>query len=198
MTETIEHKKRLRSHLRKLRREHAENLPREVSALVFSRPPAPVLARIPEGATIGIYRADPGEAPTERYVSFFHERGHPIARPRVTTLGQPMEFRLHANPLDEDELEDGPLGLRQPPTTSPLVVPDVLFMPLVGFTTRGERIGQGGGFYDRYLAAHPEAHAIGLAWDVQEVPELPLEPHDHPLDLIVTPTRVLGPFGAQF
>lgn len=195
MTEDIvAQKKALRTELRRRRREFAANLPAEVGALVFNRPPAAVLDLIPAGATIGLYRADPGEAPTERYALFFHERGHLIARPRVTTLDAPMEFHLHANPLDESELEPGPLGLRQPPAHTPIVVPEVLLMPLVGFTARGDRLGQGGGFYDRYLAAHPTVIAIGMAWDVQEVAELPTELHDIRINAIVTPTRVLGPF----
>ena len=75
-----------------------------------------------------------------------------------------------------------------------MVVPEVLFMPLVGFTAKGDRLGQGGGYYDRFLAAHPQTIAIGMAWDVQEVDELPTELHDMRLSAIVTPTRVLGPF----
>ena len=67
-------------------------------------------------------------------------------------------------------------------------------MPLVGFTAMGDRLGQGGGYYDRYLAAHPQTMAIGMGWDMQEVPELPTELHDIRLSAIVTPTRVLGPF----
>ncbi|MNC97356.1 5-formyltetrahydrofolate cyclo-ligase family protein [compost metagenome] len=85
-------------------------------------------------------------------------------------------------------------GLRQPRTDAPVVVPEVLFMPLVGFTANGDRLGQGGGYYDRFLAAHPQTIAIGMAWDVQEVDELPTELHDMRLNAIVTPTRVLGPF----
>ena len=188
-------KRKLRKELRAARREHAAALPPEVSALVFNRPPATVLDMVPEGATVGIYRADPGEAPTSGYRKFFLEAGHPVALPRVTTLDQPMEFRLHTDPYEESDLEDGPLGLRQPGSNAERVALKVLFMPLVGFTRTGERLGQGGGFYDRWLAAHPETIAIGLAWDVQEVDTLPLEPHDMPLTAIITPTRVLGPFG---
>ncbi|OYW44587.1 MAG: 5-formyltetrahydrofolate cyclo-ligase [Sphingomonadales bacterium 32-68-7] len=187
-------KKALRTELRRRRREFAAALPAEVSALVFNRPPAAVLELIPADATIGLYRADPGEAPTERYALFFHERGHAIARPRVTTLDAPMTFHLHANPLDDSELEAGPLGLRQPPADAPVVVPEVLLMPLVAFTAYGDRLGQGGGFYDRYLAAHPATVAIGMAWDVQEVADLPTELHDIRINAIVTPTRLLGPF----
>lgn len=194
MLDIVEHKKQLRSELRRKRREHAAALPPEVSALVFSRPPAQVLELVPEGATIGLYRSDPGEAPSSGYIRFFFERGHRIALPRVTTLDQPMEFRLHTDPWEESDLERGPLGLRQPGLAAPVVIPQVLFMPLVGFTARGDRLGQGGAYYDRHLAAHPETIAIGMAWDVQEVADLPLEPHDMRLTAIVTPTRVLGPF----
>jgi 5-formyltetrahydrofolate cyclo-ligase len=190
----IERKKQFRSELRRKRKEHAAALPKEVSALVFNRPPAQLLDLVPEGATVGLYRSDEGEAPSSRYIRFFFERGNRIALPRVTTLDKPMEFRVHTDPWEESDLESGVWGLRQPGLSAPLVVPDVLFMPLVGFTTGGDRLGQGGGYYDRYLAANPQVTAIGMAWDIQEVPELPTEPHDMRLTAIVTPTRVLGPF----
>ena len=194
MSEIAELKKQLRDELRRKRVAHAAGLPPEVSALVFNRPPSPVLALVPEGATIGLYRSDAGEAPSASYIRFFFERGHPIALPRVTTLDKPMEFRLHTDPYEESDLEAGVWGLRQPRIAAPVVTPEVLFMPLVGFTAKGDRLGQGGGYYDRYLAAHPQTIAIGMAWDVQEVPELPTELHDMRLSAIVTPTRILGPF----
>jgi len=184
----------LRKALRAARREHAAALPPEVSALVFARPPSPVMALLPTGATIGLYREDPGEAPASAYARFFFEAGYALALPRVTTLAEPMRFHLHTDPHGASDLHPGPLGLMQPAPDSPEVVPEVLFMPLVGFTDRGERIGQGGGFYDRWLAAHPQTIAIGMAWDMQKVDELPLEPHDMKLTAIVTPTRIYGPF----
>ena len=189
-----ERKKQLRAELRRKRREHAEALPPQVSALVFKQPPGSVLDLVPGNATVGLYRADAGEAPAFGYIKFFFERGHSVALPRVTTLDKPMEFRLHTDPYEESDLESGVWGLRQPGVDAPVVVPEVLFMPLVGFTAKGDRLGQGGGFYDRFLAAHPQTIAIGMAWDVQEVDELPTELHDMRLSAIVTPTRVLGPF----
>ena len=192
--DVIEQKKLLRTELRRKRREHAAALPPEVSALVFNRPPVQVLELVPEGATIGLDRSDVGEAPSRGYIKFVFERGHRIALPRVTTLDKPMEFRLHTDPWGESDLKSGVWGLRQPGLDAPVVVPEVLFMPLVGFTAMGDRLGQGGGYYDRYLAAHPQTMAIGMGWDMQEVPELPTELHDIRLSAIVTPTRVLGPF----
>ena len=194
MSDIAELKKQLREELRRKRKEHAAALPPEVGALVFNRPPGAVLERVPEGATIGFYRSDEGEAPSRGYIRFFFERGNPIALPRVTTLDKPMEFRRHTDPYEESDLEAGVWGLRQPTLAAPVVIPEVLFMPLVGFTARGDRLGQGGGYYDRYLAAHPTILAFGMAWDVQEVPDLPVELHDMRLSAIITPTRVLGPF----
>ena len=194
MSDVIDLKKRLRAELRRKRVDHAAALPPEVGALVFNRPASAVLELVPEGATIGLYRSDEGEAPSRGYIKFFFERGHPIALPRVTTLDKPMEFRRHTDPYEESDLESGVWGLRQPGLEAPVVVPQVLFMPLVGFTENGDRLGQGGGYYDRYLAANPQTLAIGMAWDIQQVPELPIELHDIRLSAIVTPTRVLGPF----
>jgi 5-formyltetrahydrofolate cyclo-ligase len=194
MSDIADLKKKLRTELRRKRTEHAKALPPEVSALVFNRPPSPLLDLVPVDATIGLYRSDVGEAPSASYIRFFFERGHQVALPRVTTLDKPMEFRLHTDPYGESDLESGVWGLRQPRADAPVVVPHVLFMPLVGFTAKGDRLGQGGGYYDRFLAAHPQTTAIGMAWDVQEVAELPIELHDMRLSAIVTPTRVLGPF----
>ena len=73
-----------------------------------------------------------------------------------------------------------------------VLVPEILFVPLVGFTPTLARLGQGGGHYDRWLAEHPPLLAIGLAWDAQACDALPTEPHDVPLDAVVTPTRIFG------
>ena len=190
----MEDKASLRQQLRKLRREHAASLPEAMRGLVFRHPPAPLLELIPEGAVIGLYRAGEGEAPATAYAGFFMERGHAIALPRVTSRNSPMTFHVHTDPFGETDLVDGPMKLRQPAEDAEQLAPQVLLMPLVGFTERGERLGQGGGFYDRWLADHPGTIAIGMAWDCQLVDELPVEDHDQPLHAVVTPTRFYGPF----
>jgi 5-formyltetrahydrofolate cyclo-ligase len=187
-------KKEIRNRLRKARVEYAASLAPEVSALVFHRPPAAVLEMIPDDAVIGFYRADPGEAPANAYARFFLERGHTIALPWLVNLQTPMIFRRHTDPYAEADLAKGYFGLMQGSEDAPEVVPDVLFMPLVAFTAKGDRLGQGGGFYDKWLGAHPDTIRFGLAWDMQEVPELPVEPHDMRLTAVITPTRLLGPF----
>jgi 5-formyltetrahydrofolate cyclo-ligase len=153
-----------------------------------------VLDLIPDDAVIGLYRAEAGEAPAGSYAKFFHERRHTIALPWLVNLQTPMIFRQHTDPYGESDLARGYFGLMQGSEDAPEVVPDVLFMPLVAFTAEGHRLGQGGGFYDKWLGAHPDTIRFGLAWDMQEVPDLPIEPHDMHLTGVITPTRLIGPF----
>lgn len=184
----------LRAKLRAARRAHVAALDPATRALILRHPPAPLLALVPEGATIGLYHPTAHEAPATGYARFFHERGHALALPRFAHREAPMEFAAFADPWGEDGCEVGPFGLMQPGASAAVLAPDILFVPLVGFTESGARLGQGGGHYDRWLADHPGVRAIGLAWDAQLVDELPVEPHDHPLAAVVTPTRLYGPF----
>ena len=185
----------LRRDLRNLRRAHVEALDPRVKALLFNRPPSALSALIPQGAVIGLYSATAAEAPASGYARFFHEAGHPLALPAFTSRADPMTFRLWTSPYIDEGLEPGPFGMSQPLADSDLVKPDVLFVPLVGFTAQGARLGQGGGHYDRWLERHPHVRAIGLAWDCQLLDALPHEAHDRPLSAVVTPTRLYGPFG---
>lgn len=68
------------------------------------------------------------------------------------------------------------------------LVPDVILVPCVGFTEGGHRLGYGGGYFDRYLAAHPEVTAVGVAWSQARLPAGALQPasHDQPLVAVVT------------
>ncbi len=145
-------------------------------------------------AIIGLYHAAASEAPASGYAKFFSEAGHTIALPTLTADNAQMVFAEHTDPFGETDLVDGPFGVQQPDTSAAVLVPDVVFTPLLGFTEDGERLGQGGGHFDRWLAKHTDALAIGLAWDGQLVASLPTEPHDMPLSAVVTPTRLYGPF----
>jgi 5,10-methenyltetrahydrofolate synthetase len=73
------------------------------------------------------------------------------------------------------------------------VVPDVVVVPCVGFTRAGHRLGFGGGYYDRWLAANPHVVAVGVAWSFTEVDlgTFAARPHDVPLAFIVTERGVL-------
>ncbi|PEQ11804.1 5-formyltetrahydrofolate cyclo-ligase [Novosphingobium sp. PC22D] len=182
-------KAKLRKATRIARREHVESLPASLRALMFSRPPRPLVDRIPEGATIGLYYATASEAPTLAYARWLFENGHRLALPWFAERGAAMAFREWDNPFVDDLLEPGPYGALQPAADAPALEPEVLFVPLLGFTETCARLGQGGGHYDRWLAAHPDARTYGLAWDCQRLESLPVERHDRALDAVVTPTR---------
>ncbi|WP_394728372.1 5-formyltetrahydrofolate cyclo-ligase [Altererythrobacter sp. GH1-8] len=192
----MQSKATLRKQLRKLRSEHAAAQPSAIRALLFNRPPAPLLDIIAPDAVIGIYDANASEAPTMGYARFFQEAGHTLALPRFADEKAPMRFAVFMDPFEKSDLKQGAFGIMQPAQDAAEIEPTVLFVPLVGFTASGARLGQGGGHYDRYFAEHPEALRIGLAWDVQLCDTLPSEPHDMALHAIVTPTRMYGPFNA--
>lgn len=189
-TQSFQGKSELRKHFRALRREHVASLPQSMRALLFLRPPVPVVGIIPEAATVGLYYPHANEAPTLSYARWLHENGRKVALPGFTDRGAAMAFHIWADPFDETTLESGPFGVPQPAAESVEAVPEVLFMPLIAFTAEGARLGQGGGHYDRWLAAHPATLPIGLAWDVQLADTLPHEPHDRTLAMVITPTRL--------
>jgi 5-formyltetrahydrofolate cyclo-ligase len=92
------------------------------------------------------------------------------------------------------ELVRGPHGAGEPPPLAPEVplssIP-CFVIPGVGFSRDGLRLGRGAGYYDTTLAEVPGALRIGLAFDLQLRPELPREPHDAPLDALVTERELL-------
>lgn len=185
-------KKSLRRELKGRRADYVAAIPDNQRALLFRRPPAPVLERIPEGAIVSVFHEMEGEVPASNYARFLFERGHRIALPWLAGRGAPMQFREWANPFLDDGLVPDPYQALQPPEDADLLIPQVMFCPLLGFSAECGRIGYGAGFYDRWLTEHPPLLAIGLAWDCQLVDNLPLEPHDVPLNAVITATRIYG------
>jgi 5-formyltetrahydrofolate cyclo-ligase len=119
-------------------------------------------------------------------------RRGPVGVPVTPKRGNPLSFRQWTPGC---EMTDGGFGTLIPAAGN-WVVPEVLIVPLVAFDRRGGRLGYGGGFYDRTLAALRAAGptlAIGFAWAAQEEDGLPLEETDAPLDLIVTESEVIRP-----
>lgn len=84
--------------------------------------------------------------------------------------------------------------VRIPSPDGPALVPDIVLAPCVGYTRLGYRLGYGGGYFDRWLAAHPGALAVGIAWSWSEVDEAVLAPaaHDIPLACVVTERGVVA------
>ena len=114
----------------------------------------------------------------------FYSEGHSISLPIITKDRQ-MDFYIYEiyNPLTINSL-----GIPQP-IKSKKVYPDILFVPIVAFDKYRNRIGYGGGFYDRYLEKifkKKNCVIIGLAFSFQKVNKIKIEKFDKKLDLILT------------
>ena len=109
----------------------------------------------------------------------------PLCLPVVTGRAVPLVFRRWQG----EALVPGVFGTAHPDDSMAEILPEVLIVPLVEFDSALNRLGYGGGYYDRTLqllrAARPTV-AIGLAWAAQQLPALPVEPTDEPLDAVVT------------
>lgn len=114
-----------------------------------------------------------------------------IAWPRVQQSGRILAFAS----CPAQALVRGPLGALEPPADARVVElgsVEAVVMPGVAFSADGLRLGRGGGYYDATLKLIPAASLrVGLGFDVQVVPSLPREPHDVPLDFVVTEARTL-------
>lgn len=123
------------------------------------------------------------------------EKGIGLALPRVAESAKPLIFH-DFHPGDPLIAED--YGTRAPKPTAPECVPNVILVPMLAFTRSGYRLGYGGGFYDRTIAAyrehHPESRFVGFAYAGQECDTLPRDTFDLPLTEIITETGVMPLF----
>lgn len=187
MNDLKNNKKKLREEFRRRRDAFVAQLDSASRNLSFRRPPSPLSRLIGSGQTVALYRSIGSEAPTERLIDYLVETGVTVALPRVTADG-PLEFRQISG---IDMLVSGFADIPEPDETCALVDPDLIIAPLVAFDRSLQRLGQGGGHYDRTFQKHPDIPRIGLAWSVQESNEIPSEPHDVPLHMIVTESEII-------
>lgn len=111
-----------------------------------------------------------------------------LAMPAISRPDAALAFRTWKQ---GEALVPGAFGISEPSATAAEVVPDIVLVPLVAFDRAGHRIGYGAGYYDRTLEAlrrHKTLVAIGLAFTVQEIPQVPALPHDVRLDYVLTET----------
>jgi 5-formyltetrahydrofolate cyclo-ligase len=109
------------------------------------------------------------------------QAGYRVALPYTPPLGAPLNFhRWH----EEDDLVPERFGTMR--SNGPEVDPAILLVPLLAFDRRGHRLGYGGGYYDRTIAARPGVCTIGCAYAALELAEVPAGATDQVLDAIAT------------
>ncbi len=142
---------------------------------------APLLARLP--GPIAFYVPIRDEPDLLPLAFTLHERGMPLALPVVVAKDAPLSFwRWRPG----EPLVPGAWNIPVPPRKTPLC-PRLILVPVVGFDRAGFRIGYGGGYYDRTLAAlHPRPWAVGVGFAACAVDTIHPRPHDQRLDLVVT------------
>lgn len=147
-----------------------------------------VMALLPalDERLVGIYWPAKGEYDLSPLARALEARDTPLALPAVVQKAAPLVFRAWRS---SDRMALGVWNIPQPAEGAP-VFPDALLVPLLGFDRQAFRLGYGGGYYDRTVAAMPERPLlIGLGYEQALLPTIHPMPHDVPMDLIVTEER---------
>ena len=146
----------------------------------FLRAGFPLLAA---RTTIGVYAPLRGEPDVRAAVDHWRRAGATTALPVVVSPGAPLEFRAFGPGV---RMRKGVFGLPIPQGTS-VVTPQTLLIPSVGFDAAGYRLGHGGGYFDRTLAAlAPPPLKIGIAFELSRIATIRPQAHDIAMDFIVT------------
>ena len=139
-----------------------------------------------EAETIGITLSMEHEVNTYIIIEKAWQEGKKVVVPKCNRKTRTMTFRQIVN---FDQLETVYMNLREPiPVLTKEVEAneiDLLIVPGVAYTRRGERIGYGGGYYDRYLVRY-KGKTLSLAFDFQIVNDIPTEPFDQNVQKIIT------------
>jgi len=117
-------------------------------------------------------------------LNYFFKRGSTISLPKIEKKNQMEFYKWYKN----DPLLINKYGIPEPETTN-RVYPDILFIPLVAFDKKLNRLGYGGGFYDRYIqkiSKKKKVVKVGLAFSFQKLKKIPVNKHDKKLDIIIT------------
>jgi len=172
----------LRLQMRGLRRELARKTP-DAPDLALTHLPQALLTH---AKVVAGYRAHGAEIDPWPLLAAFAKAGARIVLPAAVSLDAPLVFRAYA---DGDPVEPDATGTPSPIAEAALVEPDLVITPLLAFDPFGGRMGQGGGHYDRTLAAlraRGAVFALGMAYSGQQVARIPTEAHDQRLDAILT------------
>lgn len=141
-----------------------------------------------QGKVFSAYWPIKGESDLRPLMAELHKAGISVALPLVETRAAPLTFRRWT---PETRMVRGDWNIPVPPPDATVVTPDIALAPLVGWTAEGYRLGYGGGYFDRTLAVlKPKPFVVGIGFQEARLQTIYPQPHDIPLDLIVTENGV--------
>ncbi|MUH71486.1 5-formyltetrahydrofolate cyclo-ligase [Psychrosphaera haliotis] len=189
----MESRQQLRASIRKRRNLLTAEQQTEAAELLKNN----ALKLIQSGQSIALYLTNDGEVNTAPLIEHLRELDTPLLFPVLHSFCSGYLNFQYVN--RQTNWTTNKYGITEPApnalTTAHLSNIDIIFMPLVAFDTNGNRLGMGGGYYDRTLAninqLSKKPTLVGLAHDCQEVEHLNSEQWDIPINMIVTPTRII-------
>ena len=155
------------------------------------------LPQLQQPRVVGSYFSVRAELPTQHLNQRLIDAGHQLALPVLHPINR--GHLLFLSLTESTRWVHNQYNIPEPELQAQHVVPlqqlQILLVPLVGFDSHGNRMGMGGGFYDRTLSGwrnglYPALLPIGLALDCQHVEQLPNNPWDVPLPMVITPSKV--------
>ena len=183
----VERKKALRAYMKTRR---ADNENRDVKEALLCQNLCGVLADFEKTAEAGtrrnvfVYLSFSSEAPTDKLIDLLKEKGFAVYCPRIE--GEEMVASFYG-----EDFTLSHMGIREPVGEAFKAAPDYIVAPLLAADEKGNRLGYGKGYYDRYFAKYPTAKRIGYAFDFQILREVPCDRQDERLDVLVTDKRVV-------
>lgn len=163
------------------RAQHARKIETRLDALIGS----------PLGYIVSGYWPFRGEPDLRQWAESIHGRGGQFALPVVVKRNQPLIFRLWAPGAP---LERGVWNIPIPADGAKEVIPDIVIAPVVGFDPLCYRLGYGGGFFDRTLESIGRSvRVLGVGYAQQSISTIYAQPHDIPMDAVITERAVVYP-----
>jgi len=173
-------KSKLRSKIIKLRKNYSEKSVKTNPSKLYSL----LKKKNYNFKSVGGYYPSNHEINDLEILNFFSKKGCIIGLPKIKKNNQMDFYKWHKN----NPLLINKYGIPEPDSVNK-IYPDILFVPMVAFDNELNRLGYGGGFYDRYIQKISKIKKIlkiGLAFSFQKLTKIPVNKHDKKLDLIIT------------
>ena len=180
-------KKLLRDHARTIRASLSPEEIEEKSGLIFRR-----LLEVLDGTDpLMVYASKPLEVNTKDLIGHLIAQGKTVVVPIIEKDTKTLRLSYLKDP---DVLQESTFNVPEPVGHElPALASDVkaAIIPMLAFDKKGNRLGYGAGYYDRFLSSHPHLTRIGIAFSCQEVEEIPADATDASMDIIVTDTSII-------